>query len=114
MGGSCYLQGALWVLLLLPPAARHCSTPSGISEIIPCALAFTCGILAKRSGWLEQLEMIPEQSIWFLRVLFVFYAGCQGFYFGLLQIAATNHITFQFPQDQLVIFLGMMMLIIPI
>jgi len=113
--GILLLAGSLMGALIIATSGKTLfNTPSGISEIIPCALAFTCGILAKRSGWLEQLEMIPEQSIWFLRVLFVFYAGCQGFYFGLLQIAATNHITFQFPQDQLVIFLGMMMLIIPI
>jgi len=77
-------------------------------------IGFTCGILAKRSGWLEQLEIIPEQSMWFLRVMVVLYACCQAFYYSLRQIAATNHIKFELHQDQLVIFQGMMMLIIPI
>jgi len=90
------------------------NTPNGIPEIIPCALAFSCGILAKRSGWLEQLEMMPEQSIWFLRALVVLYAGCQGFYYSLLQICARNGIKIQYPEDQLFIFQGMMLLIIPI
>jgi len=90
------------------------NTPNGIQEIIPCALAFSCGSLAKRNGWLDQLEMIPEWSIWFLRALLVLYAGVRGFYRILLQIAILKQLPIQYPEDQLTIFRGMMLLITPI
>jgi len=102
------------VLMLVTLGKTVFNTPNGILEIIPCALAFSCGSLAKRSGWLDQIEMIPEQSMWFLRALLVLYACCQGFYYILLQFTSTNNIKFQFPEDQLMIFQGMMLLITPI
>jgi hypothetical protein len=114
--GILLLTGSLMGVVILATGDKAVfNTPNGIPEIIPCALAFSCGILAKRSGWLEQLELMPDQSLWLLRALVVLYAGAFALYMSLLQKSVIDDIKFDSSDGyQLVIFQGMMLLVIPI
>jgi hypothetical protein len=113
--GTVFIAGSIMgVVIIATRGSALFNVPNGISEIIPCAFAFSCGILAKRNGWLEQLETMPMHSIWFLRTLVLLYAVCQALYLSLEQMSAANGTTFEGHGDQLVIFQGMMLLIIPI
>merc|ERR1712187_171596 len=113
--GILLLTGSMMGVIIMVSSGKGVfNTPNGVAEIIPCALAFSCGVVEKRSAWLDQLETMSAHTLWFLRVLVVLYVGWWALVIGMAQVSVTTGRKFNGPIEQLQIFQGMMLLIMPI
>jgi len=59
----------LGALLNVTPTSPIMAIPAGVEELIVSFLFFTAGIIGKRNGWLEQIEAMPQRTVWLLRAL---------------------------------------------
>eukprot|EP00928_Gymnodinium_smaydae_P081873 TRINITY_DN6530_c0_g2_i1.p1 TRINITY_DN6530_c0_g2~~TRINITY_DN6530_c0_g2_i1.p1 ORF type:complete len:503 (-),score=89.63 TRINITY_DN6530_c0_g2_i1:282-1790(-) len=68
--GALLMMGlVMGVLLNVSPTNPIMAIPAGVQELIVNFVFFAGGIVAKRNGWLEQVEAMPMRTVWLLRAL---------------------------------------------
>jgi len=57
------------VLLNVSPTTPIMMIPVGVQELVVNSVFYSAGIIAKRNGWLEQVEALPRTTVWMLRLI---------------------------------------------